>query len=714
MQDKAPITDELVKAIHDTVTTHIEGSVTVVENANKKLNRDNYERYKIRDFYKKGSIITTLKGVKLKSKWFKHSLLSNHSYGDKDAFIDNEAIKKQLLEHPDKILEFYEGVKDAELLVSHRNNLPPYNTDKFKPLDEFVKEGERTFTEKVTQKQVDEWQSTIDSINAKKHTDGTPYTEDEKRHIVGYTIPKPEIGKTTKHTFKGYVVDDAKGLLEAIKAYPLYNSYQIVNNYDSYGSSVLGGELLRVYDLAKACGIIPQADYVEITFNTDGDKKEIMPDHRVILDYLTIALAEQLTPYLKLLDNSRRPSTPVNIRKEYHGDYIPKPPIDSTIKDIENPNPDKYKTLSTIYRTNEAIKQENGLFATITDPTLFDLLPIEYQDPIKLLSLYNRSNRRGLVTCFRYAEDNPNPPSELKIEELAKYNGAYAEQIAKNPKGNYLPQFYREQLLNELIMVKGTNTFYSYFDKKLQKEMIGSIRFFDFDISTDGKIITNFRYTDEYIRALHNKKQAMLHLAIPKGIDLLNQTAQDIAYKIIQKFVDGRQMKKTIEGKPLTMLLTDLYKGVLETARTKQQRAKRKDKTVKALDDIKETNEVIRDYKLEYKSKKWYVVLYPAEYMQKAYKDTKLNTALEQQYRDDQAKRQADLERLVGHFKQDFNSKSDHKAYLDELAIALGITQEQLAEFRIKPNKKTKVYPTEITDDLYTKIKDQLNYYEGK
>ena len=56
-QDKAPITEDLIKSIYNTTTTSIEGAVTVVENANKKLNRDNYERYKIRDFYKQGSII---------------------------------------------------------------------------------------------------------------------------------------------------------------------------------------------------------------------------------------------------------------------------------------------------------------------------------------------------------------------------------------------------------------------------------------------------------------------------------------------------------------------------------------------------------------------------------------------------------------------------------------------------------------------------------
>ena len=709
-QDKAPITNDLIKSISSTVTTKAEGAVTVVENANRRLNRDNYETYKIRDFYKRRSIIKALKEVELTGKWLKHSILSEHTFADKDAFIDDKAIKKRLLEHPDKVLAFFESVKDAEMLVSHRNDLPPSNTDEFKPLADFVKNGERTATEIITQKQIDEWQKTIDDINERKHHDGTPLTEDEKKRFAGYTTPKPELGKTTKHIFKGLVVKDAKGLLEAIKAYPIYTNHQIVNNFDAYGTSVLGSELLGVYNLAEACGIKPQADYAEITINTDGVIKHITPDHRIILNYLTLALAKQLGTYTAKVDNSRRASTPVNIRKDYHGDYVPKPPIDSTIKDIENPNPDKYKTLSTIYRTNEAIKEDNGLFATITDPTLFDLLPIEYQDPIKLLNLYNRSNRRGLVTCFRYAESNPNPPSELKIEELAKYNGAYADQIEKL---GYLPKVYREQFRNELLMVKGTNTFYTYYDKKLQKEMIGSIRFFNFDISSDGKILTDFRYTDEYIKALHNREQAMLHLAIPKDIDLLNQTAQDVAYKIIQRFVDGRRMRATIEGKPLEMLLTDLYKGILAEAKTKQQRQKRKEKTVEALESIKGTGEVIVDYEIFNKNKKWYVRLYPAEFMQKAYKDPKLNTALEQSYRYDQAKRQDDLERLVEHFRGDFKSKKDPKAYLDELATSLEITQEQLAEFRIKPNKKTKQYPTEITDELYDKIKKQLEYYEG-
>lgn len=560
----------------------------------------------------------------------------------------DQQVKQKMLEHPDSVLKFIAEHKNYTFTVIQRNDL--------------FKNGA-----------IEKLKSLIET---------RPY----------------RFGKSDK-TYENYCPTDAKKFLEIIASQPTFTRYNL--GEPTKNDRYIDQALEDTEELAKACGI---EGYGAI-YGRLSKQPDFTLANYTILNYINATLFVQLERYAK----SRRASTPVNIRKDYHGDYIPKPPIDSTIKDIENPNPEKYKTLTKVYRTNEALKDENGLFATITDPTLFDLLPIEYQDPIKLLTLYNRSNRRGLVTCFRYAEANPNPPEELKIEELAKYNGAYADQIEKL---GYLPKYYREQLLNELIMVKGTNTFYSYYDKKLQKEMIGSISFFNFDISTDGEIIKGFRYTDEYVKALNDNKRAMLHLAIPKGIDRLNQTAQDIAYKIIQKFVDGRRMSKTIKGEPLKMLLTDLYKGVLEKATTKQQKAKRKDKTINALDDIKATGEIIEKYEIVYEHKKFYVILYPAEYMQKAYKDAELSKALEQTYRDDQARRQADLEQLVGLFKEDFKSKKDPMAYLDELATNLEISQEELARYRLKPNKKTKQYPPEITDDLYAKIKEQLAYYE--
>lgn len=716
MQDKAPITDELVKSIHDTVTTHIEGSVTVVENANKKLNRDNYERYKIRDFYKKRSIIRTLKGVNLKSKFFKHSLLSNHSYGDKDAFIDNEAIKKQLLANPDKILEFYEGVKDAELVVSHRNNLPPFNTKEFKTLEAFVSEGERTFTDKVTQKQVDEWQKTLDNINAKKHADGTPYTEDEKKQFLGYKIPKPEIGKTTKHTFKGYIVEDAKGLLEAIKAYPLYNSYQIVNNYDVYTSSVLGGELLRVYDLAKACGITPQADYVEITFNTDGDKKEILPDHRVILDYLTLALAEQLKPYLKKTDDKRRARA--NLKDGHDG--LPRPATTTLGELFESAtiNSDRLMKIYDDYRTPEALQEAGGYKVRATQ----NLLPIfKASNDYKTLQAMIRANipqlEKVLITLLREAQHTGGlntEPRWSRVADLAK--PMYEAQIARRGK---LDTKYKQAYVDNLHFLDALQ-FYN-FEKPSKRNRGGGIytkfKFIEItklDVNKKG-YVTDIKWhlSDDFVKLV----PYLIFVNTDNFLRLQSPHAQMLATYINDSLVkSAKRTDDTIAGLPITINAKTLADkaGLSDSNTTDRYKL-----LTESLDEIK-TQGIIAKWVTEdgdtvirsQNNKLPKVIIYPSENVSGSYVSKRLNAGAKQQEQVEQAKRQDELRTLLGCYRKDLKQNKWATEYKEALAEDLGTTTGKIDLMLLKPTKTQK--PDEIDDEMLAKIRELLSDYEGK
>ena len=714
--DKAPITDELIKSIYNTTTTSVEGAVTVIENANKKLNKDNYERYKIRDFYKQGSIIKTLKGITLKTKRFKHGLLHGLSnLNDKDAFIDNEAIKKQLLAHTDKILAYYETVKDAELLATHRNNLPPANTKEFKTLEAFVKEGERTFKEVITQKQVDEWQATIDRINAKKHPDGTPLTEDEKSHIFGYKIPKPVLGKETIHTFDGLVVDDAKGLLEAIKAYPLYNSYQIVNDYDFYGVSVLGGELLAIYDLAEACGIKTQAEYVEATINTDGVSKKITPDHRVILDYLTLALAEQLKAYLKKTDDKRRARA--NLKDGHDG--LPRPATTTLGELFESAtiNSDRLMKIYDDYRTPEALQEAGGYKVRATQ----SLLPIfKASNDYKTLQAMIRANipqlEKVLITLLREAQHTGGLNTELRWSRVANLaKPMYEAQIAKRGK---LDTKYKQAYVDNLHFLDALQ-FYNY-EKPSKRNKGGGIytkfKFIEIkklDVNKKGLVTDiEWRLSDDFVKLV----PYLIFVNTDNFLRLQSPHAQMLATYINDSFVkSAKRTDDTIAGLPITI-----------NAKTLADKAGLSDSNT--TDRYKLLTENLNEIKAQGIIEKWAtedgdtvirsqnnklpkVVIFPSQNVSGSYVSKRLNAGAKQQEQVEQAKRQDELRTLLGYYRKDLKQNKWATEYKEALAEDLGTTTGKIDLMLLKPSKNQK--PDEISDEMLAKIRELLSDYEG-
>ena len=714
-QDKAPITEDLIKSIHNTTTASVEGAVTVVENANKKLNRDNYERYKIRDFYKQGSIIRVLKGVNLKTKRFKHSLLSDHSYGDGDAFISNEAIKKHLLAHTDKVIAYYESVKDAELLVSHRNNLPPSNTNEFKKLADFVKEGERTFTETVTQKQVDEWQKTIDAINERKHPDGTPLTEDEKKHILGYNIPKPELGKTTKHTFNGLVVDDAKGLLEAIKAYPIYSGYQIVNDYDFYGNTLLGSQLLGVYDLAEACDITPQADYVEATINTDGVSKQITPDHRVILDYLTLALAEQLDKYLKKTDDKRRARA--NLKDDHDG--LPRPATTTLGELFESAtiNNERLMKIYDDYRTPQELTKAGGYKVTATQ----NLLPIfKASNDYKTLQDMIRANipqlEKVLITLLREAQHTGglnDTERWSKVADLAK--PMYEAQIAKRGK---LDTKYKQAYVDNLHFLDALQ-FYNY-EKPSKRNKGGGIyskfKFIEIsklDVNKKGYVTDiKWRLSPDFVRLV----PYLIFVNTDHFLQLQSPNAQMLATYINDSFVkSAKRTDDTIAGLPITISAKTLADkaGLSDSNPTVRYRLLTENlneittKGIIAKWVTEDGDKVIKSQN----NKLPKVVIFPSENVSGSYVSKRLNAGAKQQEQVEQAKRQDELRTLLGYYRKDLKVNKWATEYKEALAEDLGTTTGKIDLMLLKPSKTQK--PDEIDDEMLAKIRELLSDYEG-
>lgn len=713
-QDKAPITEDLIKSIHDTITATTEGATTVIEDANKKLNRDNYERYKIRDFYNQSSIIRTLKNVDLKTKHLKHSLLSKPPYDDEDDFIDNEIIKRQLLAHPDKVLDYYESIKNAELLVNHRNNLPLIVDREFKTLNGFVKEGERTFTTTITQKQVDEWQRTIDAINERKHPDGTPLTEDEKNHILGYNVPKPELGKTTNHTFHGLVVDDAKGLLETIKAYPTYNSYQIVNDYDFNGDTFLGSQLLGVYNLAEACDIAPQADYIEVTINIDGISKQITTDHRVVLNYLTIALAAQLNRYLKKTDDKRRARA--NLKDNHDG--LPRPATTTLGELFESAtvNDERLIKIYDDYRTPQELTKAGGYRVTATQ----SLLPIfKASNDYNTLQDMIRANipqlEKVLITLLREAQYTGglnDTERWSKVADLAK--PMYEAQIAKRGK---LDTKYKQAYVDNLHFLDALQ-FYNY-EKPSKRNKGGGIyskfKFIEIsklDVNKKGYVTDiKWRLSPDFVRLV----PYLIFVNTDHFLQLQSPNAQMLATYINDSFVkSAKRTDDTIAGLPITISANTLADkaGLSDSNPTVRYRL-----LTENLNEIT-TKGIIAKWRTEdgdttirsQNNKLPKVIIFPSENVSGSYVSKRLNAGAKQQDQVEQAKRQDELRTLLGYYRKDLKTNKWATEYKKTLAEDLGTTTSKIDLMLLKPSKTQK--PDEIDDEMLAKIRELLSDYE--
>lgn len=629
---------------------------------------------------------------------------------------DGEKIKTTLLAHIHETIRLLDSLAEQDLItraypvaveLKRTTKLGEKDDDKLladlKPLDQYIEPYTFTRTETTTEK----------DIKAIKRL----YKENS--HLT--PAPLPKLGETKNYVYKGFRIK--QGSEKAVAEFMLKRPYRVERD-----TSLRNQETQHEY--YKAINIFA----VEVGLTTDEKIKQqphFMVSNRdgeqVVANGLTLTLSSFLEATLSILKDrndkrladARKISTPVNIQKTYHGDYIAKPPIDMTEADMAQvaKNPESVNTLAKVYRNSQALDAEGGLLAT-SDPTLFDILPVEYQAPLKVVNLMNRTYRRGFVALSRYMiQNNGVAPAILDTTELAKHYGAYDEQITKY---GYLPTTYLNSLILELTVIKGQETYYTYFDNELKKEMIGSIKIFDFDISTDGRVVKNLKYTQAYIDALNDPKRPMLHLAIPKSLDYLGNFDQDIAYRIIQRFVGKRgergqkqRIGKTVRGECLKISIPDLYEGYTP-AYDKNTRSRAKKRTLKALDEIKLKGDIIANYEIINEGRKTFVLLYPSEYVRNAYKDKEVNASLETLHKNEQKLRRDDLKKLIKLVRKDLRAKKDSTEYLDAVAEDIGLSSRlELGEYLVEPNRRKKQYPKDIDDEIYAEIKDLIDYYEN-
>lgn len=629
---------------------------------------------------------------------------------------DGEKIKATLLAHIHETIALLDSMVEQDFItkaspvaIELKKTTKTDDDNKLvadlKPLDQYIEPYTLTRVETTTEKDLEAYKRLY-----------------EKNPQLTPTMPK--LGETTTYKYEGFRIKQGKE--REVAEFMLKRPYHVERDTSLRNHEIQHEFYKAINNFAVEVGLttdekIQQPPHFMIS-TREGDK--------VIVNGLTLTLSSFCEATLSILKdrhdkrlaNARKVNTPVNIQKTYQGDYTPKPPIDMTEADMAQvaKNPESVNTLAKVYRNGQALDAEGGLLAT-SDPTLFDMLPVEYQSPLKVVSLMNRSYRRGYVALSRYMIGvNGVAPAVLDTTDIAKCYGAYAEQIAKH---GYLPTAYLNSLITELTLIKGQDVYYTYFDNELKKEMIGSIKIFDFDISTDGRTIKNLKYTQAYIDAFNDPKRPMLHLAIPKSLDYLGNFEQDIAYRITQRFVGKRgereqkqRLSKTINGECLKMSIPELYEGYIP-AYDKKSRNRAKTRTIKALEKISEVDtnhEIFDKYKIVNEGRKTFVLLYPSEFIRNAYKDKATNASLETLHKGEQKLRRDDLRKLVELVRKDLKAKKDSTEYLDAVAEDIGLNSRvELGKYMTEPNRRKKIYPPDIDDDLYAEIKEQIDYYEN-
>ena len=524
---------------------------------------------------------------------------------------EGEKIKATLLAHINETLKLLDTLVEQDFITKARpvvvelkNPKPSEDGNKLvadlKPLDQYIEPYTFKRVETTTEKDLEAYKRLYE-----KNPDLTP------------TMPK--LGETTTYEYEGFRLK--RGSEKAVAEFMLKRPYTVQRDTSLRNQETQHNFYKAINNFAVEVGLttddeIQRPPHFMIS-TRDDDKVVVNGLTLTLASFLEATLSVQKDRHDKKLANARRVNTPVNIQKTYHGDYIAKPPIDMTEADIAQvaKNPESVSTLTKVYRNSQALDAEGGLLAT-SDPTLFDMLPVEYQSPLKVVSLMNRTYRRGYVALSRYMIGvNGTAPAVLDTADIAKCYGAYAEQITKH---GYLPTAYLNSLITELTLIKGQDVYYTYFDNELKKEMIGSIKIFDFDISTDGRTIKNLRYTQAYIDAFNDPKRPMLHLAIPKSLDYLGNFEQDIAYRIMQRFVGKRgesgqkqRISKTVNGEFLKMSIPALYEGYTP-AYDKRTRSRAKKRTLDALAVIKTKGDIIAKYEIVNEGRKTFVLLYPS------------------------------------------------------------------------------------------------------
>lgn len=629
------------------------------------------------------------------------------------ANIDTKSIIKTLKANADKIKAFIKNHKNLFL-----SSIMTYRLPRLEVVNEKL-----------------EW------VNKNDYKELVPYFKKDN-----YTVDDDTGGEYSKYTISGFKITDYDGLIEAIKnTVPQANRHNI---YDINQNSNQDFEqpdfwqpnpvLLEFSKLARHIGVEPSGDLVFREIKDIKDKtrqvyagKYTEPsndpniittdvresDHLVYIYilYALIDIKDKADKALKKTDEQRRARA--NLKDGHDG--LPRPATTTLCELFESAIKDDNRLIKMYddYRTPEALQEAGGYKVRATQ----NLLPIfKASNDYKTLQAMIRANipqlEKVLITLLREAQRTGGLNTELRwsrVADLAK--PMYETQIAKRGK---LDTKYKQAYVDNIHLLDALQ-FYNY-EKPSKRNKGGGIytkfKFIEIkklDVNKKGIVTAiEWQLSDDFVKLV----PYLIFVNTDNFLKLQNPHAQMLATYINDSFVkSAKRTDGTIEGLPITISAKTLANkaGLSDSNTTDRYKL-----LTEILNDIN-TNDITGKWVTEngdtviksQNNKVPKVVIYPSQNVSGSYISKRLDAGEKQARTQEQAKRQAELQKLLDTYRKDLKNNKHATEYKEALAEDLGTTTGKIDLMLLKPSKTQK--PDKISDEMLAKIRELQSDYEG-
>lgn len=477
-----------------------------------------------------------------------------------DDWIDNDVIKKKLVNHLKDVKAYYEGLMASSVFLTKTvfYVTPPDNSPEFKAMAKCFKAEQGV--NKIDPKKKDELLTLI-----KKQPQKTGYT----LNVLYEANTDTDMSLTPR-------TDDQAGYFTRNTTVGVRERYALL------------------LDLAEKCRIKPEG-FARQTVDRDGVERPLADTHAIMERILTDALAIMSEDYASKELEKR---SVVNVRNPREHTIVGKPTMGGIMSILQNNAEKQIESILNQTQTIEQLREHNGIEGTLLDDkTAFPIFDIQNDQKTraKAIKYYMAMQLRALVGFDKWKKDHPDEKSVV-LSDLAKYT-LWAKEVES---GKGLKPEHRQQLINGLDMAghfaykyivgksrykdksgKWQTTYerkYIYLLTRLKGDKVNE--------KTGTVISVDVDYDPDYLKALSYN----LGVALDNLENVKTETAVVIGGYLCERFV-ANQTKVVEKGEPIRTTVSNLCKvgcifDVNPTTRCKT--------IIKALDELEQANVIAK------------------------------------------------------------------------------------------------------------------------
>lgn len=456
-----------------------------------------------------------------------------------DDFIDYEAIKKKLADHPKEVKEYYKGLMASSVFLTKTEFylVPPNNTPEFEAMASCFR------TEQVE----------IPTGKGQGNVDMYKVDPQKKDELLALIKKQPQrVGFTLNVLYEASTDTDMSLTPRTDDQAGYFASAIPERNLERY---------TLLLDLVEKCGITPEG-WTRQTLIMGGVDRILTDTHVIVERILTDALAYMFAQYL-IYEAGESSEVTNLVDGKSHG-FIMRPANMSLYEAFESavysPN-QEFNTIFQRYRTPRELDKASGLHLSVAEQAVLPFLNAsndlrQFQDlMIRQIPLFY-----DLILALQdYKREHPNDNSGwVDVKELAKFIPRYAHDI--EVKGSLRPQYrtliadtYQLLKLFEIPFEKATkengNKIYKYFRfvsiDEVEVDKKGNVKALKLD------------FTPEYY-ALYSQKVAVI---LDGMRELDDPYVKMLGARISDYYVCNETItKNTTQGEPLKKKASELAK----------------------------------------------------------------------------------------------------------------------------------------------------------